>query len=196
MSEKGTQNIIKGGNQMYLTEAIGTDYENWKPGDWIFLSSPPGSGKTSFCNQYARQKTHEGKKVIILSSRRVLVNQQKLLAIQNVVAQGNNYLREVDGITFATYQSVEQILQSGYDPLNAYDVIVCDECHYFLSDSVFNPNTLLSLEAILKNRKAILIFLSGTIEDFKNHLLSKYDCKWRKSNYGSRDYNGKNKILL
>lgn len=162
---------------MYLTDVIGNDYQTWRQGEWIFLKSPPGSGKTTFCNQYARKMVREEKSVMILSPRRVLVNQQKSQAMQSIAAQKNGYFREIDGIFYSSYQAVEQQLLNGYNPLDSFDIIICDECHYFLSDAVFNPFTQLSLEAILKQRKAILLFLSGTIEDFEKYIFSKYDCR-------------------
>lgn len=162
---------------MYLTDNIGTDYENWMPGEWIFLKSPPGSGKTTFCNQYAREKVREGKSVIILSPRRLLVNQQKSQAMQAIAAQEKGYFREIDGITYSSYQAVEQSLLNGFNTLGSFDIIICDETHYFLGDSVFNPFTQLSLEAILEQRKSIILFLSGTIEDFEKYIFSKYDCR-------------------
>lgn len=162
---------------MYLTDNIGTDYETWKQGEWIFLKSPPGSGKTTFCNQYARKMVREGKRVIMLSPRRVLVNQQKSQAMQNIAKQAEGYFREVDGIVYCSYQMLEQSLLNGHNLLSSFDIIICDECHYFLGDAVFNPFTQLSLEAILNNRKAILLFLSGTIEDFERYIFSKFDCR-------------------
>lgn len=162
---------------MYLTDIIGNGYETWKPGEWIFLKSPPGSGKSTFCNHFAHKQVRKGKKVLFLSPRRVLVNQQKFEAMQSVAAQENSYFREIDGIYYSSYQLLEQSLLNGYDPLGSYDIIICDECHYFLSDAIFNTHTQLSMEAILKNRKAILLFLSGTIEDFQKYIFSKYDCR-------------------
>jgi len=162
---------------MYLTDVIGNDYQTWRQGEWIFLKSPPGSGKTTFCNQYARAKAREGKHILILSPRRVLVNQQKSEAMQSVASQKNGYFHEVDGISYSSYQAVEQQLLNGFNPLDSFDIIICDECHYFLSDAIFNTHTQLSMEAILKNRKAILLFLSGTIEDFEKYIFSKYDCR-------------------
>jgi superfamily II DNA or RNA helicase len=32
----------------YISDAVGEEYKQWKPGDIVFLSSPTGSGKTTF----------------------------------------------------------------------------------------------------------------------------------------------------
>lgn len=169
---------------MYLTDIIGSKYETWKQGEWIFLKSPPGSGKTTFCNQYARKMVREGKSVLMLSPRRVLVNQQKSQAMQNIAKQDEGYFREIDGINYSGYQSLEKSLLNGYDPLSSFDIIICDECHYFLSDAVFNPLTQISLEAILEQRKSIILFLSGTIEDFEKYIFSKFDCRLEEKKNG------------
>lgn len=162
---------------MYLTDNIGTDYENWMPGEWIFLKSPPGTGKTTFCNQYARQMVRAGKRVIMLSPRRVLVNQQKSEAMRNIATQTKGFFCEIDGIVYCSYQMLEKSLLNGHNLLSSFDIIICDEAHYFLCDAVFNPYTKLSLDAILKHRKTILLFLSGTIEDFEKYIFSKFDCR-------------------
>ena len=162
---------------MYLTDNIGTDYETWKQGEWIFLKSPPGTGKTTFCNQYARQMVRAGKRVIMLSPRRVLVNQQKSEAMQSIAKQAEGYFQEIDGIYYSSYQRLEQSLLNGFNTLGSFDIVICDEAHYFLCDAVFNPYTQISLEAILKHRKAMIIFLSGTIEDFEKYIFSKFDCR-------------------
>ena len=53
-----------------------------------------------------------------------------------------------------------------------YDLVICDECHYFLSDSTFNTNTIVSYSAIQRLfRDKIRIFMSATIERIKEVIL-------------------------
>ena len=109
----------------------------------------------------------------MLSPRRVLVNQQKSQAMQSIAKQAEGYFQEIDGIYYSSYQRLEQSLLNGFNTLGSFDIVICDEAHYFLCDAVFNPYTQISLEAILKHRKSIILFLSGTIEDFERYIFSK-----------------------
>lgn len=55
-----------------------------------------------------------------------------------------------------------------------YDYIICDECHYFYQDSMYNTYTVLSYEwvlaEVLLNRK-IGIFMSATIDIVKSKII-------------------------
>lgn len=46
--------------------------------------------------------------------------------------------------------------------LGEWDILICDEMHYFLADADFNHTTDVSLAWILNQKKAIRIFLSAT----------------------------------
>lgn len=57
----------------YVTDAIGEDYKNWEPGSNIFISSPTGSGKTSFIlNTYLPYLADKGQRILFLVNRTVL----------------------------------------------------------------------------------------------------------------------------
>lgn len=59
--------------------------------------------------------------------------------------------------------------------LASFDCVVCDECHYFLSDSNFNKKTILSYNFVRKNfGYKYHIFISATIKDIKKYI---YDGK-------------------
>lgn len=170
---------MKGTAKMYISEVIGNEVDEWEKGDWIFIKSSPGSGKTTFCNEYARKEVQHGKKVLFLFPRKILVEQQKSEAMDSIALQGESCLKEIDRITYTTYQRVEKLLEEGFDVTDGHDVIICDEAHYFLTDSEFNLNTQRSLNAILSKHNATIIFLSGTINDFQKYLEARYDIKYQ-----------------
>lgn len=43
-SKKGTEVF----HMVFIADSIGTEYKKWRAGDTIFISSPTGSGKTTF----------------------------------------------------------------------------------------------------------------------------------------------------
>lgn len=78
--------------------------------------------------------------------------QQQILNRQNL-HYGNKYL--ADGFKFL-------------GKYNNYEYVVCDEAHYFLMDSNYNTNTILSykfIKTFFANK--IRIFMSATIADFQ-----------------------------
>ncbi|MFP3361181.1 DEAD/DEAH box helicase family protein, partial [Planococcus sp. SIMBA_143] len=46
--------------------------------------------------------------------------------------------------------------------IDTFDYIVCDEAHYFISDSSFNPATELAFNFLNDNEEAVKIFMTGT----------------------------------
>lgn len=77
-------------------------------------------------------------------------------------------------IKFMTYQAVESIKADPLSSLGSWDVIVADECHYFLSDSSFNSSTDIGFDWIMSQDKAIRIFMTATgdgIEEYFNDQL-------------------------
>ena len=64
---------------MYLEEIIGNQYRNWKSGEWVFISAPTGTGKTTFVlNQLVPEAKNAGKEVLFLSNRTILRDADKL----------------------------------------------------------------------------------------------------------------------
>ena len=61
--------------------------------------------------------------------------------------------------------------------LNYYDYIVCDECHWFLSDASFTNTTEQAWEELIKTRheNAITIYISATMEDIIPMIESAYN---------------------
>ncbi|MCD8149283.1 MAG: DEAD/DEAH box helicase family protein, partial [Clostridiales bacterium] len=52
-----------------------------------------------------------------------------------------------------------------------FDCVVCDEAHYFLSDSTFNNRTWISYAWVMmlfKNK--VMIFISATIKDVTDYI--------------------------
>jgi len=149
--------------ELPLVKKIGEQYKEWTPDSNILISAGMATGKTTFAldilAEYARQNN---KKILYLSNRKALneeiyskINKNKL---QNIVIP----------ITYHKLQNV--LLDKGKNKLqnaisrtiyNDIDYIICDECHYFITDS-WNNLTDISYEYILNHQQAIKIYMSAT----------------------------------
>ena len=82
----GVDNIKK-----YVSELIGEEYKKWKEGDTVIITTPTGSGKTSFVlSKLLQQAVEENMHILYLCNRKVLSEQfreqskQKLINIKTV----------------------------------------------------------------------------------------------------------------
>lgn len=156
----------------YLSDIIGEEYKQWEWGERIYISSQTGSGKTHFCLHilfdYA---VRNNRRILYLVNRKALKEQIEFeinrhsADLQRKIPAHINARSYID---VRTYQSIE----SGDYPNSKYYYIVCDECHYFLSDANFNTNTCYSFNYLYQNYsyRSVFIFMSATIENFENFM--------------------------
>lgn len=102
---------------MYLEEIIGNQYRNWKSGEWVFISAPTGTGKTTFVlNQLVPEAKNAGKEVLFLSNRTILRDQVKnIVARRQGIDADMRFLKDVeefDGITLMSYQKVQALMEN------------------------------------------------------------------------------------
>lgn len=153
----------KGGttvNKQYISDLIGEDViSTWEPGQILMIISGTDTGKSYFIrNRVYEHFKAQDKKVLYLVSRTNLKEQFQL----PMVGETN--------ITFMTYQAIETILSDSQRSIGEWDVIICDECHYFISDSAFNKRTDISFDWVMGQKDTIRIFLSATGDGIDRHL--------------------------
>lgn len=69
-----------------------------------------------------------------------------------------------------------------------YDCVVCDECHYFLTDSNYNVDTSLSFRWVQDCfSHKVRIFMSATIDDIMAYIWA-YDYDWKWGDGGPKYY--------
>lgn len=194
---------MKEEEKKWVSDYIGEYYKTWsngidketnqriKIGDKVFISAPTGTGKTYFIlNTLLPYFYSHNKKILFLVNRRILKEQiEKEISRINV-----NFRKNIDVIL---YQNLEHSFctikysfsfslpmggtwhahaSSKYNDvqyLQKYECVICDECHYFLTDSNYNTNTIISFHIINEFfRNKIRIFLSATITDFQEYLIN------------------------
>lgn len=146
----------------YISNVITRDkVSQWQAGDVHIISAGTGVGKTTFVHEvlcaYAAER---GEKVLMLESRSAVKEQQR----------GDAWRNQIDNLRIGTYQyDVQDKLLDAENKsevdLSEYAYIVCDECHYFISDA-WNSYTDLSFNTILKQTpNAIKVLMSATGDD-------------------------------
>lgn len=164
-----------------VTEMIGDEYKDWENGDIICISSPTGSGKTHFVlRTLLKYFAQKNQRILYLVNRKILKEQ-----IKEDITYSGELFKYVDMIEIELYQTIEMQYRelcwkceeerrrkTVYSRrLWDYDCVVCDECHYFLSDANFNTNTDLSywwIRDVFENK--IRIFMSATIDDIEQYI--------------------------
>ena len=149
----------------HVSDLIGEDYKNWERRDVVFLSASTGLGKTYWVMndlyEYARSYDRE---VAILLNRRILKDQ---VWEDARVHEWERY-RDKVGLHVFSYQQLEVDEESSERVrgiIKRCDYVICDECHYFLADSLFNTGVQKSFDFLVDlYGNSTLIFISATIE--------------------------------
>lgn len=146
-------------NRQYVTDLIGDEYLKWKTGDKVLISTPTGSGKSTFVIASLLKTAVENEKHIVYYCNRKVLNDQ--FTVQSQLKIKEAFGKEADVTETAakhlhifTYQSSE--LRMNYPKvvdvddstetkiiLEPKDIMyyVFDEAHYFISDALINGGT-------------------------------------------------------
>jgi len=152
----------------YLSELIGEDFKTWE-GKKVLITAPTGMGKSTFVvKKLLPFHQEQNKKLLILCNRRLLREQYWC----DLVCQYSCFTDLEESVQLMTYQ--ELVYKSrNHDSINCllsdFQTIVCDECHYFYSDSDFNGyGTFALLQMIVCGGiEKQIIFLSATMDEVK-----------------------------
>lgn len=171
-----------------ITDVIGEDYKKWENGEIIFITASTGSGKSYFIlHTFLKWALEKGMKILYLVNREILKKQleNNLNQISYEYCTEWGFRQNIENfISIRTYQSIENHLRNFQDQkenniLNKFQCVVCDECHYFYTDSNFNTGTELSytiINNVFSNK--IRVYISATIENMKRRIEND------KQNYG------------
>lgn len=128
----------------------------------LFLSTPTGSGKTTFVfNTVLPYVKEKGGRLAILCSRTALKNQYQLDAakredpelLKTQTSYGLKKLRQIGNVDIFTYQEFFELAQiplQGNSFSKKYKAVIFDEAHFFVQDASFNCFTLEILEMCLR----------------------------------------------
>ena len=165
-------------SRVYVSDLIDNDYLQWKAGDKIIISTPTGSGKTTFViDTLLKDAVAQNKHILYYCNRRVLFEQfsvQSKKLIEMVFGENVSISKKAEQhLHILTYQGSE--LTKSYPSasikvddsedrieISAEDVLyyVFDEAHYFVSDAQINSRTNFWYKANFEH--GISLFLTAT----------------------------------
>ena len=157
-----------------VSDLIGDEYLNWKPGIPYVLSSQTGQGKTTFVmTRLLRNAAAQNRDVLYICNRRTLHAQVEQI-ISNMMQELKSAFslteEESSHLIIQTYQYYEASMRN---PLiySHKMYIIFDEAHYFLEDASFNSRTNLwanwinkFYETAIHTETPICVFMSATPE--------------------------------
>lgn len=159
-------------SNLYISDVIKNEYiEKWKKNDMIFIFAGTGSGKTTFVLNTILSSYINNNKILYLVPREILKKQIEI-RITEIAAKPENRYKAKEystNIQVCTYQYIEELLiknkhKINNTNINKFDLIICDEFHYFITDCTFNSNTQISYDFIFHNEKnkSIKLLLTAT----------------------------------
>lgn len=167
----------------YISDVIGDDYKSWIDENKIIISSPTGSGKTSFVWNVLFPYAKEQNKSIVYFCNRVLLKRQVIqnaeaIREEEIIISGKErgadiFFAQRPYIYIFSYQQFER-WQYAKAPFHKEQIafFVFDGAHYFLHDAFFNHNTdhwyyYFCNELLNKTCIAPEIFLSATPDELE-----------------------------
>lgn len=167
-------NSKKLGQQLLINEEV----NNWITNkERIILDCGTSAGKTTLLlKNICKRNPHLN--VLYLCSRSELKNEVIELAEEKTVTN----------LEFKTYQNIAYMYQHNeLDNLNHYDVIFCDEVHFFSTETTFN-DTVDYAWNVIENTNNTVIYASATATNLFNYLINTKRVQENNHYYMDRDY--------
>ncbi len=160
-------------NLKWVSETIGDEYKKWRKGDVVYIQAQTGTGKTFFITGDEKVKGLLDKmpcweKLIYICNRIELKRQLKIdllnkFGIRIKRDDKNKDMVDVDwldnqtiinNVVITSYHAIADgelgnIYKDESNSVSDFDYIVCDECHFFLTDAGFNNKTYLAYEELV-----------------------------------------------
>lgn len=179
--KKKGEEITMNERKKYVADKIQMEYKEWELGEIILITASTGRGKSYFIlHTYLKWAILNNFRILYLVNRKILQKQLKE-EIKEIEICGEFGLGLIDineYIHIDTYQSIENSLKNfgaleKLKWMDKFQVVVCDECHYFYTDSNFNTGTELSYLAVKEIfARKVRIFISATMEKIKDYIIS------------------------
>ena len=185
----------------WISEVIEDDYKTkWNIGDVVVIDSQTNTGKTTFIMNDLLGSLEDNETLLYICNRIELKRQIKIDLLKKYnfpIPEDNERLdkiHKIGNVVILSYQNIgQQIINQQYD-IDSYlelnhKYIVCDEVHFFFSDSEFNNKTYIIFKELISKKydNSIRILISGTIDNMIGILGNKIKSKIHYYTSG-RDY--------
>ena len=173
----------------YLSEDIKQPIVHSPPGsprNVYLLKAPTGSGKTTFfIKDLVPEARRRGQSVLLIVNRNVLTEQliniylKELGIPPGAIEFPQAGIYPLGDLVVCSYQYMAQRLQDTDTPnikigpfeAKEYAFVVCDECHYFIADSVFTTDSAPLFNFPRVFAQSVRIYASATINPVRNVIL-------------------------
>ena len=173
----------------YLSEDIKQPIVHSPPGsprNVYLLKAPTGSGKTTFfIKDLVPEARRRGQSVLLIVNRNVLTEQliniylKELGIPPGAIEFPQEGIYPLGDLVVCSYQYMARRLQGKDTPnikigpfeAKEYAFVVCDECHYFIADSVFTTDSapLVNLPKVFA--QSVRIYASATMSPVRHVIL-------------------------
>ncbi len=160
---------------MYLSQTIGTNIiDDLASGaEFIFVDAPTGIGKTQLILRTVLPYIQKmGGQILYLVSHTILESQLREEILDAALSDYSRSDETLDSITVWTYHRLAKLCV--HQLLPHFDVIVCNEAHFFLTDSTYAIDEVALSYDWITQQKCPKILLSATIDSIfhymKDHL--------------------------
>lgn len=170
----------------YLSEDVKQPIVHSSPGNVYLLKAPTGSGKTTcFTKNLVPEAQRREQAVLLIVNRSVLTDQliniylKELGIPPGAIEFPQEGIYPLGDLVVCSYQYMARRLQDKDTPnikigpfeAKEYAFVVCDECHYFIADSVFTTDSapLFNLPRVFA--QSVRIYASATINPVRNVIL-------------------------
>lgn len=173
-----------------VRDVLSDEVDEWDSSCPVFIDAPTGLGKTTFIyEEILPRAAEQHKNVLILSNRTALSNQQKIHVMKKTCSPLEEMLTEkgvqaqdvFGSVGVITYHRLPKFLSIDENRKWCENLgyIICDEAHFFTSDSLFNCDVDRILKLVTsKFCTAIRIYLTATPWDVIHPI-----CKAEQENY-------------
>lgn len=183
--------LIKFGS--HISDVIGKSCQEWQCGETVFINAPTGIGKTFFIRRHLYEWSIQQNVEIALVVNRRMLRQQQWDELRMYELEAGRYEVRLHLLTYQELETESKEAEQKRIILKRCRYIVCDECHYWLADALFNSKLHKSFKFLTGlYEQSTLIFMSATMERIRplieNQIASLYD--QRKEDY--EDYKHRN----
>ncbi|GEM_PF-1664804 len=162
----------------YVSKGIRDDYKYWTRETPVFISAQTGKGKNHFIEESIITHALENSYNVLIISNRIANNRQMKKRIieltdctdilRKYTPEGLDEIEDFKNISVLSYQKLGGYLNNitYKEKLHKYSYVIFDECHFFISDSLFNKNTYSILKSSIKKfQNAVRIYMTATPDE-------------------------------
>lgn len=162
----------------FVSDGIGEAFKTWTFMTPVLISAQTGKGKNTFIENSLLKFASETKSKTLIISNRISCNRQQKVRIANLMGcenvideltpKGLDKLELFNNVRVITYQKLGSYFDNIFQrcELENYSIVIFDECHFFISDALFNNQTGLILnKSLLTFKNSLRIYMSATPEE-------------------------------